>query len=785
MRKPYWILLLVSLLSFSFVSCNDDSAEDVEDVKPVLAVSHIDFKNDYKDIEIFAKLNNPLDVNAILSLDSLYVEEYNHHGNLVSRSVTAEVVDVKSIGAHVIDSIGIKLLVLVDLTLPQNLVDSQYAKIVPISRIYNSGNLYLSFIHADSVSASYQATDYIMSNYFVSESDTLTSKKLYRAICQKYQEINDSTTILGSSRYCAMIAFSDGNIYGMDATPIDPEHYNLQSEILSQVPLRGRPFYYGNLDNSKVGAVNDAANFLQLVAGNSCGRYFESFDWIRCEEDLLESFNVHYDDVVVSLRNPKDRIFSGENNLKLFLHSNDTSFLVLDATYSVGTVCRPVIIEGIPQSQVVVQGILLAILLIILIYIVCQLVIPYISYQIFRKRHTTTYISPNTTLNGVSVGDVCYFCKTPFQKGDRVVAKCAHTMHESCWKENDYHCTDYGRKCKHGSHYYNQDDLYDPQNAYFLMFWLIAAVIIAIIAWIGFIVYDQQYTYEIMVDMVASLKNIKPDTMEYAELISSFDNSLDQLPSFGAFLGFVFTLFLGFMASFERLYLQKIVELIVKSLISGLCGFVFFTIGFVLTMVLELDSSSSIWIDWFPWTATALASVFCATYHTRLRPKGKWFFGMLFVGIISMFLWDLLFSSNSSDYRLLLFLSNLIFSLGLVLTIAAPMPSSENYVLHVTGCIKEMDIAINKWFKQSASSRVTIGRSIDCGIQTSWDIQGNVAAVHAEIISYRRQIYVVPLEDGVYSRNKMLKVDHRYRLYHGRSFTIGTTTFTFRERDVH
>ncbi|MCQ2343919.1 MAG: E3 ubiquitin protein ligase [Paludibacteraceae bacterium] len=783
MKKSLKILLLSFVAVVAF-GCDNEELDEQDAAQPILSVTHTENSNNYKTLKLYTKLQNPPQICSQLQMDMLTVREFNHRQKEVDSALTAKVTDIKNIGSDMIDSLGIKLLVLVDLTLPQSLVDSQYVYVTMIKRLYSAENLFLSFIHADSVSSSYLASDYVMSNYFVSESDTLTHKGLYRAIYRKCCELNDTLSLFGANPLCAMIVFSDGNVYGMDATPIDPDHYQLQTDILDEIVRKGRPLYYFNLDNSSVGGVNDAANFMQLVAERSHGRYMESFDWVSCENDLAEAFGVNYNDYLLTLEYPSNRIFDGKNRLQLYINTNDSSYLLVDTFFKVGTVCNPIFVDGAPQAKIVLQGILLAILLIILIYLIFQFVIPYILYYHFQRKHTTKYVGPNTTLNGVPVGDVCYFCKTPFQVGDRVVAKCTHTMHKSCWKENDYHCTEYGRKCRHGSHYYNQNDLFDPRNASFYTVWLIVAVFIAISSEIAYVVYDQEITFNLMLDYYTRILDIKSGTPEYMAAIEDLETALDQMPSFGTFLGFEFTFCLGFMVNFRRLHIRKIFELFIQSIISGVCGFVFFLID-VFTNLATDDSGVLDFFDWMPWTATAVMSVFCATYHTKLHPKRKRFIGMLMVGVFSMLVWDIVFSNTSADYRLMLFISNLIFSFGLTLSIAVPMHSSENYVLHVSGCIKEMDVAIYKWFKQSASSHVTIGRSIDCGIQTSWDIQGNVAAVHAEIIQFRRKLYLVPLELGVYSGKKMLKVNHRYHLYHGRVFTIGTTTFTFHERDLY
>ena len=78
---------------------------------------------------------------------------------------------------------------------------------------------------------------------------------------------------------------------------------------------------------------------------------------------------------------------------------------------------------------------------------------------------------------------------------------------------------------------------------------------------------------------------------------------------------------------------------------------------------------------------------------------------------------------------------------------------------------------------------VTIGKSVDCTLQLSWDIQGDVAPVQAEIHKRKRIFYLIPLEPGVFLRGRPAKPGKKYLLFHGRTFTIGQTTFTYIEKD--
>ena len=94
-----------------------------------------------------------------------------------------------------------------------------------------------------------------------------------------------------------------------------------------------------------------------------------------------------------------------------------------------------------------------------------------------------------------------------------------------------------------------------------------------------------------------------------------------------------------------------------------------------------------------------------------------------------------------------------------------------------------MDVALYKWFRNQPDRVVTIGKSVDCSLQLSWDIQSNVAPVQAEIRFKKQKPYLIALEPGVFLNGKAARVNKKYRLYHGRSFTIGQTTFTYIEKD--
>ena len=95
-----------------------------------------------------------------------------------------------------------------------------------------------------------------------------------------------------------------------------------------------------------------------------------------------------------------------------------------------------------------------------------------------------------------------------------------------------------------------------------------------------------------------------------------------------------------------------------------------------------------------------------------------------------------------------------------------------------------MDIALYKWFRANPNAVVSIGKSVDCSLQLTWDLQGEVAPVHAEIAMRKGVPQLKALEEGVTVSDEPLPVDKPVNLYHGIRFRIGQTLFTYQEKDI-
>lgn len=172
---------------------------------------------------------------------------------------------------------------------------------------------------------------------------------------------------------------------------------------------------------------------------------------------------------------------------------------------------------------------------------------------------------------------------------------------------------------------------------------------------------------------------------------------------------------------------------------------------------------------------------FASTYRTRLRLRKEHLLYACGVGCFSTLLWCEWGDMENVSQLVLMVLPYLVFAGGISLSIAKVMPRREHYFLHVSGAIKEMDIALYKWLRSSPYAVVTIGKSVSCSLQISWDLQSDISPVQAEIRLVGGVPALFALDGPVYRQGHTLRPHKAYRLHHGDLFQIGQTQFRFLE----
>lgn len=790
MIKPYRLLLLVLLLPLLLAGCDaedqmDALLSDLDDYTEKVQIVGTTFAPDYK--KIFVDARQERDIGPYVLMDTTHVRiAVNYKRKTLfgsARIMQPTLEDIQQVGASEVDSLGLAILLLADLTLPQQQVDAQQAAIREMQNLFTSKNFYVSFISNDGVSEPAPLTDYVLTHDFVAAPDS--HKLLYRSVLNELNNINDPDGLFARFRYRGLLVFSDGVVYDGNK-PMDPDHYALQQQLVQKAKTMDEMTniffvdFSGNEDDS------DNTNMLSAICKESGGASMQHFNWPDLKESMLHHFHINVADYRFVLLNPDRRVFRGaKGTLQLDFYDARRDTLIASAStpLTAGSILSPIIVNGEPTAKVILQGCLWVVFMLMLVYVVFQVVIPYISYRLFLRRYVITYTGPNMSFNDHSIGESCYYCKAPFQPGDEVVVKCQHVMHKSCWDENGQHCPEYGRHCKHGSHFYNRHNLTDPRNASFYLKWIVMAVVGATLAWVCFTAFGRLWGAFVMETAFRWWQSIGPDTPGYAEQFSHFSSHFRQLPSFGLLISFWTTFCLSLLTIHHRARYHAVLECLARAAIAGIGGYLAFVLACFVSLVLNVTSFSML-ICWIPWPLAGCIIALCVTRRTRIAFSKWWIVVSLVLGFISMFLWNAIFIDSILDYRGTLLISHIVFSLGLALFIAKAAPRSERYFLRAEGAIKQMDIAIYKWFRTAPDAPVTIGRSVDCNLQLSWDIMGNIAPIQAEVRMRGTQPWLFAVEDGVMLADAPLSPGQGVRLYHGTQFRIGFTQFTYIEKDI-
>jgi len=669
---------------------------------------------------------------------------------------------VEPIGTEMVANYGMKVLALVDLSLPQAVIDREQHAVSDIRRLFCRDNLYLAFMSGDSITKTLRASDYVMNNYFRHHDPSHT--RLFRSVLNKLHEVTD--TVDGKVRKdpYALVVMSDGKVYQHNQ-PIDPQHYVVQQQ-LAHLELKSEDhnlqvcyisFADKNAPDSVKIASQNATNIMQSLCLRSGGLYQEEFDWEDLRNNLISGISDTYADYRFTMDFPDGKTFRGrpiDVNIGAYDLKGDSLLTNGSVKIKQGALLRPIIVNPESILYPFLRCCFAALILTLLVWVVFQLIEPFIRNLVFRKRYVVDYTGTQMSVNGHMLGDTCYFCKAPFEIGDKVVAKCEHVMHEECWEENEYHCPEYGLHCHEGVHYYNRHNIFDYRNALFIMKWLVVAIFVALLVWVAHIL------------LIGLL--IGPD--EWSVVAFWF---------FGCAIPALFFASLSVGKQFMR-YRTKHVLLI--ALQAGVGGMLAEGVRWLLSIATGLDLDSY-WLCWLTIPMATGIIAYAVSSHSRAKLDVRWLMAAVIVSPVIAMLWVILYRDSMVSFPMAVFIAFLIFSVILAICIAHAVPRSERFYLRVEGAVKQMDIALYKWFLPDPHTVVTVGKSVDSTIQMSWDLSGQVSPVHAEIRQEFGFAKLYATGDDVTVGERLLQVGESCGLYHNLQFTIGNTTFTYIEKD--
>ena len=806
--KKMWIkwLVLPALFTFSLVvtSCDEQGTPDIDDILTsddqqaenagdALQITNIEFSDDYKVMELSTRLLHDVGGQDLTDSTKVEAKVEQHIKRLINKlgwEKQPVLTKVANSSRELFKKLDIKLIVLVDLSLPQQQVDAERKAVKEIKALFGEQSLFIAFMQDDNVSETYQATDYIIDNYFVHQDPSTIY--LYRAVLTKLSELEDMNTTIGKAARKVMVILSGGKTYDGEQ-PVDPMHFDLQQLLNNKAKDDNGLLqaYYANFSanvlegQEEILALSDNVsdnNVLQYFCKALGGLYQSTFNWQEMEEDILKDYHIDLSNYKITIEQPDRKVFRGDLHvLEVSFYDKQSGDLIAkgQTEFSLGSVYSPVIVRDGSMLEFVFAGILFTLCLLLLVWLVLQFLEPYIRYRIFKKKYVITYTGNQMSYEGQPVSESCYLCKSPFKEGDEIVVKCKHTMHKECWDDNEYHCPEHGRHCKEGSHYYNQHHLLDSFNAPFYMKWVIIAILAGFTAWIVFVSRDHPLSASI-IDHMRSMLNRHPG----ADGSFGYGSGLNDLPAFGQAVGFLLTFFLSNFTVRHRQWYLRLGEIFLRAVVAAVVGCFLCVLGCFVSILLHFDYSTFL-TEWIPWALLSGFIMFTVTVKTRTPVRRSFVIASCLIAVLTMFMWAFVYYNSFLDYRLSLLIGFIFYSVAIALCIAYVSPRSERFFLHIEGAIKEMDIALYKWYKVSPDQVLTLGKSVDCDIQLSWDVNGRVAPVHAEITRRHNSLHLKALEEGVTLRDgKPLPVGKEVLLYHGKAFTIGNTTFTYIEKDL-
>lgn len=765
-----------------------ESMEDEQQEKDAMKVIGVNFTTGYKQFTLQTGILRDLGPYALTDTSQVTIKATESVGGRLNETMSKPVlVEVRNSEADEVAKKKIKVLVLVDLAQPQHIVDEERNAVAEIRAVFARDNLFVSFMYGMNVTETMEATDYVLNTYFKTQPDQY--KYLYRSLLLKKREMADRTGVWSDAKKLELIVFSDEKVYGENDRPIDPQHFELQGTLVRDTLTNDSLSISSVCFKPKGGILDDdeAKSVLKVVCKNSDGIYMDQFNWTKLKENVL-----HMDGQMILanefvFENPDGKVYRGDpHTMRIEIYAKDTEKMIGSATSSIylGTAYNPVIVNGGNNIWMFIQGIVTGLLMMLFVYLVFQFLIPFIQYKLFERKYVLKYVPGNMSIGNVLITESCYFCKARFMEGDTIVAKCEHVMHKSCWDENDHHCPEFGRRCKDGSHYYNDKNLFDPKNASFYMKWILVAMVASICTWFIYMVYVTDYDAQTQ-QFVAKMMEPKIGMTGEMAMFNGTSDYLDFIPAFGLLTGFFFTLALSSLAVRRMQLRRRLLDVVLRALIVGVVAFLIFRLFRSISLAFSFVGVLSSVMDCVPWILTALLIVFVSTVGTRIKLKKYVLAIAIGLAVLSMYMWSILFRDiTQMDIRVLLLFSIMFLSVGLAVSVAELAPKSEHYFLNIKGAVKEMDVALFKWFMNNLDDVVTIGKSIDCSLQMSWDIKGLVAPINAELRMVGDGVRLTAVEDGVRVGDDPLPAGRSVWLYHNTQFSIGDTTFTYVERDI-
>lgn len=808
------LVFILSALILTFSSCQKKASETLpkshntpSSTRDTVSVVRLSKSPKADTLYVDLKVLDPEGKKEFYKLDKNKVtvwEDGTNNPNIVPK--VNSVIDIRD---KRIISDQLSMLFLIDRSgsIAQEDLTKQYSLISDILNSDTKAKVYLSFMD-NTVTPSRLATKdnlkYDFDEEFIVKEGT--QKYLYKAVIAKMEELSGapatyypeiSYTDFGDSAQKILFVLTDGKVRNEDRSPIGGDEYYFWKEDILALSKRmedsEEPYipmcciFMGDPEDSE----NESG---ELVMEALCattppnnarvdlkGKFFKVFSANELQNTIEGSLDSIAADYRLVLVNPSGKIYDGtERVLTITVQDDQHDPAVGQLPYAFGNkqvqIRVPSKEGGQSNWSIILLGLCYGLVFTALIYIVLQYLLPWILYKVFCKRYVVKYTGNK---DGSSVEQqLCYHCKEPFVKGDIIVTKCEHVVHWECWKENRNRCPEYGaHSCRKGIHYYNQDKLSDSRNAPYFLMWLVYGLLAGLVSWLFMRLLYSETLFSSLIN--GMLRLLRPTDEMLGVSSMAFVPKIQSMLLCGILLGFFITLFFSYLIEFRKKDFKVWAQMLLRSIIGGVLGFVTFLLGAVVIILLN-KPANCFYTDWIPWALFAIGMAFVLSYNTDIKLQNA-----LIGGLISVLVSFVVLFLGTFAKDILSMFSYMIYAAGLGIAIAVVHHISEKYFLRVSGSVQERDIAIYKWMSVSGGfNHVTIGKSIDCILEMNWDDAPNIADKQVEIYLENDRPYCKALEDGtLLSNGQMLQQNQVILLSPGTEFTIGNSLFTYIEKD--
>jgi len=701
------------------------------------------------------------------------------------------------------DNMDIMLLVDLGSSVSSEVIESQRRIVKDIVYAYgNEARVFVSFMRDNGVTETFEKVDsarYIneIRSYFY-ESECSGGKQLFKSVLAKLQEMSAEQQTyfpdvkssmefgMDAERDKILFLFTDGKVldekgdyYGGNAEYTDSYLAYMDWMDRKDVNIPVYCIYVGGdaeLDSDMENSLNAFSN---IGSGGTMGFFRKAFTSEALQTLTMGVLDSVAPDYQLVLINPEGKRYDGSLlTLMVELLDGEDAIASGERHYSLGSKESVIVVthDGSPWIVLLI-GFLVGVVILALTYVIMQFLVPKIRYSMFLKK----YVGPYSAAKFGVVEQQCYFCKEPLQEGEEVVSKCEHIVHKECWDENGGRCPEYGRhKCKTGIHYYNGEHLTDPKNATHLLPWILAGFVAGLLAWVLFFFLSRcGFMHGAMSSLVEALNPWKSitDVAEHDSLVAAMATKTSGWLQKGLSLGFFLVFFFAYVIEFRKVDLKVFGSILLRAVCGAVAGMAAMFLGSVIVTLTGKAGTNGL-VDWIPYLFFALAISTVLWFKSEIKLKSA-----LIGGCISVIFSFLVIYFVSGLYAPVI--GYMVYAAGLGCSIAVVHFASEKYFLRIDGCVKERDIAIYKWMSVTGGfNKVSIGKSANCVLQMNWDKTEGISDRAVELYLEKSRPFMRVLDSGVSRQGRSLPKDTVVPMVHGTEFSIGSTRFTYIEKDV-